>query len=103
MVDKSSNTLTATSHKAKTMKEKRERMKTQEVEEGADKNFDMLTVTFPLSMRSNGEEYKDSSRKTEIEDGSSKTMKENKESAKTEEKDNYLFFRYKKFEINELK
>ena len=75
----------------------------------------------PLSMRSKGAEYKDSSSsKKEIEDGSSKkhsrskaacsskdlcgskTTKENKESANTEEKTSPLLC-YRNFDINELK
>ena len=86
MVDRSSNTSTATFHgardeKAKTMKQKREKMKTQEEKEEADKNFDMLTETFQLSMRSKGEEDKDSSSKKKCEVGSSKKTAESKQHA----------------------
>ena len=71
----------------------------------------------PLSMRSYCEEHKDSSSKRVLEDDSSKkdrissskdlcdskTIKENKESAKTEEKDVTFIVLQKKHEINERK
>ena len=62
---------TVSSREAKTMKQKRKKMKTQEVREGADKKLRHVDGDVPLSIRSKGEEYKDSSSKKEIEDGSS--------------------------------
>ena len=54
------------------MKQKREKMKTQEVEGGSRQKLRHVDGDVPLSLRSKGEEYMDSSSKTEIEDGSNK-------------------------------